>query len=97
MKQHCTYFRETIQNEGSKGKKLGFVAQEIGREVNTIGSKANHVEIQKQDLQNITFEELLTFLKDVKPNEKQSKKDCLIQLLNKNKIKYEKGLWDEAV
>lgn len=44
--KHCAYFLETL-NEESSGKKLGFVAQEIGREINTIGSKANHVEIQK--------------------------------------------------
>lgn len=47
LKQHCTYFRETIQNEGSKGKKLGFISQEMGREINTTGSKANDADIQK--------------------------------------------------
>jgi len=57
----------------------------------------NYVEIKKQDLQNITFEELLTFLKDVKPNEKQSKKDCLIEYLESKQIKYNEGLWDETV
>lgn len=49
LRQHLTFFREILNNNApTKGKKLGFVAQEIGREVNTIGSKANHVEIQKQ-------------------------------------------------
>lgn len=47
LKQHCTYFRETINNEGSKGKKLGFISQEMGREINTTGSKANDAAIQK--------------------------------------------------
>ncbi len=44
---HLSYFLETMNNEQSPGKKLGFIAQEIGREVNTLGSKANHSEIQK--------------------------------------------------
>jgi len=49
LKKHLTYFTETLKggNGSSKGKKLNFVAQEIGREINTIGSKANHAEIQK--------------------------------------------------
>jgi uncharacterized protein (TIGR00255 family) len=44
---HCTYFLETMKNEDMAGRKLGFITQEIGREINTIGSKANHTEIQK--------------------------------------------------
>lgn len=47
LKQHCNYFRETLENEENPGKKLGFIAQEMGREINTMGSKANHHEIQK--------------------------------------------------
>ncbi len=47
LRQHCKYFRETAENEAMPGKKLGFIAQEMGREINTMGSKANHVEIQK--------------------------------------------------
>ena len=48
LKQHCDYFLEEIDAEElSKGKKLGFLAQEIGREINTIGSKAQYSEIQK--------------------------------------------------
>jgi len=48
LRKHCDYFMTTLENnDNEKGKKLGFVAQEIGREVNTIGSKANHAEIQK--------------------------------------------------
>ena len=47
LRQHCRYFLETIENEAYPGKKLGFIAQEMGREINTTGSKANHTEIQK--------------------------------------------------
>ena len=47
LRQHCRYFLETIDNDPCPGKKLGFIAQEMGREINTTGSKANHTEIQK--------------------------------------------------
>lgn len=47
LRQHCNYFIETLNNEIAPGKKLGFIAQEMGREINTTGSKANHTEIQK--------------------------------------------------
>lgn len=47
LKNHLNYFREIMKNDFPNGKKLGFISQEIGREVNTIGSKANHVELQK--------------------------------------------------
>lgn len=47
LKKHIDYFRQTMANEPTCGKKLGFVAQEMGREINTTGSKANHVEIQR--------------------------------------------------
>jgi uncharacterized protein (TIGR00255 family) len=47
LKKHCDYFLETLNSSESPGKKLGFVTQEIGREINTIGSKANHAAIQK--------------------------------------------------
>lgn len=47
LRQHCHYFMETIDNEPYPGKKLGFIAQEMGREINTTGSKANHSGIQK--------------------------------------------------
>ena len=47
LRQHCKYFIDTISNEECPGKKLGFIAQEMGREINTTGSKANHTEIQK--------------------------------------------------
>lgn len=47
LRQHCRYFAETMESEPYPGKKLGFIAQEMGREINTTGSKANHVEIQK--------------------------------------------------
>jgi len=44
---HCNYFRETMNEKESNGRKLGFISQEMGREINTIGSKANHAGIQK--------------------------------------------------
>ena len=47
LRQHCKYFLDTIADEPNPGKKLGFIAQEMGREINTTGSKANHTEIQK--------------------------------------------------
>ena len=47
LQKHIDYFRQTMATEPSCGKKLGFVAQEMGREINTTGSKANHVEIQR--------------------------------------------------
>jgi uncharacterized protein (TIGR00255 family) len=47
LKHHCGYFGEVIKEPEQVGRKLGFVAQEIGREINTIGSKANHSGIQK--------------------------------------------------
>ena len=47
LRQHCKYFIDTLENETFPGKKLGFIAQEMGREINTTGSKANHTEIQK--------------------------------------------------
>ena len=47
LRQHCNYFRETVLNEAMPGRKLGFIAQEMGREINTLGSKANHADIQK--------------------------------------------------
>ena len=47
LRQHCRYFLDTISGEDCPGKKLGFIAQEMGREINTTGSKANHTEIQK--------------------------------------------------
>lgn len=43
---HCRYYRESLQ-EDAAGRKLGFIAQEMGREINTLGSKANHAEMQK--------------------------------------------------
>ena len=47
LKNHCAYFIETMNSNESNGKKLGFISQELGREINTMGSKANHTEIQK--------------------------------------------------
>lgn len=47
LANHLDYFLETMQTENAAGKKLGFIAQEIGREINTLGSKSNHSEMQK--------------------------------------------------
>ena len=48
LSNHLKYFRETMNEEGhGVGKKLGFIAQEMGREINTLGSKSNHAEMQK--------------------------------------------------
>lgn len=47
LKGHCDYFLNTLKAEQSSGRKLGFICQEMGREINTMGSKANHAEIQK--------------------------------------------------
>lgn len=66
LKTHCEYFLTTMK-EDSAGRKLGFISQEIGREINTIGSKANHAEIQrlvvqmKDELEKIK-EQLLNIL-----------------------------------
>ncbi|HPR60634.1 MAG TPA: YicC family protein [Prolixibacteraceae bacterium] len=50
LENHCKYFMDTLK-EPTPGKKLGFISQEIGREINTMGSKANHAEIQKLVIQ----------------------------------------------
>ena len=47
LRQHCRYFRDTMDTEEYPGKKLGFIAQEMGREINTLGSKSNHAGMQK--------------------------------------------------
>ncbi|MBQ2549697.1 MAG: YicC family protein [Bacteroidales bacterium] len=47
LRQHCKYFMDTIDGDPCPGKKLGFIIQEMGREINTTGSKANHAQIQK--------------------------------------------------
>jgi uncharacterized protein (TIGR00255 family) len=47
LKKHCDYFLESLEEPVSQGKKLSFITQEIGREINTLGSKANEVNIQK--------------------------------------------------
>lgn len=46
LKEHCLHFKKSIK-ETNTGKKLGFITQEMGREINTLGSKANHISIQK--------------------------------------------------
>jgi uncharacterized protein (TIGR00255 family) len=47
LAQHLHYFMETMENGHGQGKKLGFISQEMGREINTLGSKSNHAEMQK--------------------------------------------------
>ncbi|HKJ77898.1 MAG TPA: YicC/YloC family endoribonuclease [Prolixibacteraceae bacterium] len=47
LANHCEYFQETMEEATNSGKKLGFISQEIGREINTIGSKANNKDIQR--------------------------------------------------
>ncbi len=47
LAQHLNYFMETMEAPAGQGKKLGFIAQEMGREINTLGSKSNHAEMQK--------------------------------------------------
>jgi uncharacterized protein (TIGR00255 family) len=67
LKGHLEYFSKELQNEVSNGKKLNFIGQEIGREINTIGSKANyaqitrHVVLMKDNLEKIK-EQLLNIL-----------------------------------
>lgn len=51
LKNHIDYFKETMGQSSSNGKKLGFITQEMGREINTIGSKANHAGLQKLVIQ----------------------------------------------
>ena len=48
LQAHCTYFMETMGgSDGQQGRKLGFIGQEMGREINTLGSKANDAAIQR--------------------------------------------------
>lgn len=47
LDNHLRYFMETMESGHGQGKKLGFIAQEMGREINTLGSKANHAEMQR--------------------------------------------------
>ncbi len=46
LRQHLDYFMETLSGQPGQGKKLGFISQEMGREINTMGSKSNHAEMQ---------------------------------------------------
>ena len=67
LQNHCDYFRQVAREEENPGRKLGFIAQEIGREINTTGSKASEVNIQrlvvqmKDELEKIK-EQLLNLL-----------------------------------
>ncbi len=47
LAKHCRYFLDTMEENGNNGKKLGFISQEMGREINTLGSKANDADMQK--------------------------------------------------
>ena len=46
LKNHCDYFRQVAYTEPEAGRKLGFIAQEMGREINTLGSKSNDADMQ---------------------------------------------------
>lgn len=67
LKSHCDYFMETLKSKDANGKKLGFISQEIGREINTMGAKANDAQIQqlvvgmKEELEKIK-EQLLNVI-----------------------------------
>lgn len=67
LRSHCSYFQKALTASDSNGKKLGFISQEMGREINTLGSKANHAGIQqivvkmKEELEKIK-EQLLNVL-----------------------------------
>ena len=67
LKSHCDYFMATLKSKNANGKKLGFISQEIGREINTMGAKANDAHIQqlvvgmKEELEKIK-EQLLNVL-----------------------------------
>ncbi|WP_410220403.1 YicC/YloC family endoribonuclease [Pedobacter sp.] len=67
LKSHCDYFMATLKSNEANGKKLGFISQEIGREINTMGAKANDAKIQqlvvgmKEELEKIK-EQLLNVL-----------------------------------
>ena len=67
LKSHCDYFMQTLKSKDANGKKLGFISQEIGREINTMGAKANDAQIQqlvvgmKEELEKIK-EQLLNVL-----------------------------------
>lgn len=67
LKSHCEYFTATLKSKDANGKKLGFISQEIGREINTMGAKANDAQIQqlvvgmKEELEKIK-EQLLNVL-----------------------------------
>jgi uncharacterized protein (TIGR00255 family) len=47
LTQHLSYFMETLAGDPGQGKKLGFIAQEMGREINTLGSKSNQADMQR--------------------------------------------------
>jgi uncharacterized protein (TIGR00255 family) len=67
LQSHCDYFSETLKSKDANGKKLGFISQEIGREINTMGAKANDAQIQqlvvgmKEELEKIK-EQLLNVI-----------------------------------
>lgn len=67
LRSHCNYFRKALESSDANGKKLAFISQEMGREINTLGSKANNAEIQqivvqmKEELEKIK-EQLLNVI-----------------------------------
>ena len=48
LRANCNYFQEALKSSEANGKKLGFIGQEIGREINTLGAKANDANIQRR-------------------------------------------------
>ena len=79
------------------GEMIKFSDITLPKTSNMFAEFDDYINIKKEDLRGITFEQLLFYLKTIKLKEKQSKKECLIQFLNKNQIKYKEGLWDDAV
>ena len=55
----------------------------------------DYVNIKKRDLKKITFEQILLYLKNIKPQKNHSKKDCLIEFLKQRNVPFDEGLWDE--
>ena len=79
------------------GEMIKFSDITLPKTSNIFAEFDDYINIKKEDLKGITFEQLLFYLKNIEPKEKQSKKDCLIQLLDKKQIRYEEGLWDDAI
>jgi len=77
LKKHLDYFLETLHSEDSNGRKLGFISQEIGREINTLGSKANFAPMQQLVVQMKDELEKIKEQEYIKKMNKSQKKDTL--------------------